>query len=244
MNLAALWHDLECAGYEADLPLWRALAAEAGGSVLDVGAGTGRVTLDLARRGIAVTALDLDPELLAALEHRGRGLPVQTHAADARRFDLDRQVSLVVVPMQTLQLFDGREGRMAFLRCVWAHLHPGGIVAAAVADAMDCFDAEHSEPPPPDARVIAGVRYASQLLTVTEEDGRAALHRRREIVRGDDRQVESNVVRLDRVSADEIAAEAEEVGFQVEPHRQVPESEQYLGSTVVVARKPEISTEG
>ena len=45
MNLEALWHDLECGAYDEDLPLWRALAGEAGGAVLDIGAGTGRVTL-------------------------------------------------------------------------------------------------------------------------------------------------------------------------------------------------------
>ena len=44
------WHDVECGGYDADLPLWRELAARRGGPVLDVGAGTGRVALDLARR--------------------------------------------------------------------------------------------------------------------------------------------------------------------------------------------------
>ena len=36
-----VWHDLECGGYDADLPLWRELAADADGPVLDLGAGTG-----------------------------------------------------------------------------------------------------------------------------------------------------------------------------------------------------------
>ena len=36
-----VWHDVECGGYDADLTLWRELAREAGGPVLDVGAGTG-----------------------------------------------------------------------------------------------------------------------------------------------------------------------------------------------------------
>ena len=49
--MSVIWHDLECGGYREDLPLWRALADRAGGPVLDVGAGTGRVALDLARAG-------------------------------------------------------------------------------------------------------------------------------------------------------------------------------------------------
>ena len=65
-----IWHDVECGGYGADLPLWRRMAREAGGPVLDLGAGTGRVALDLARHGHDVTALDADADLLDELELR------------------------------------------------------------------------------------------------------------------------------------------------------------------------------
>jgi 2-polyprenyl-3-methyl-5-hydroxy-6-metoxy-1,4-benzoquinol methylase len=105
MNLDALWHYLECGRYAEDLPLWRAMAARAGGRVLDVGAGTGRVTLDLAAAGAEVVALDVAPPLLEALEHRSAGLSVETVVADAREFFLGGcRFSLVLVPMQTLQL--------------------------------------------------------------------------------------------------------------------------------------------
>ena len=238
MNLDALWHDLECGDYGEDLPLWRALAAETGGPVLDVGAGTGRVTLDLAADGVSVVALDAEGSLLEALAHRAAGLPVETVVADAREFDLgDRRFSLVLVPMQTLQLFEGRRGRAAFLRCALDHLEPGGLLAAAVADAMECFDEEHSMPPPPATCDVADVRYASRLLAVTNEGACAALHRRREIVGPGERyEAEDVVVRLDRISAQEVAAEATELGFIGEPDRCVPQTEEYLGSTVVVLR--------
>src|SRR3954468_5894946 len=98
MNLDALWHDLECGAYREDLPLWRALAAAADGPVLDVGAGTGRVTLDLAARGAAMVALDTEASLLRALEHRARGLSVETVVADARELALDRRFALVILP--------------------------------------------------------------------------------------------------------------------------------------------------
>src|SRR5262249_37949539 len=65
-----IWHDLECGPYTADLALWRTLADDAQGPILDVGAGSGRVTLDLARHGHTVTALDVDPDLIAALADR------------------------------------------------------------------------------------------------------------------------------------------------------------------------------
>jgi SAM-dependent methyltransferase len=240
VNLDALWHDLECGGYAEDLALWRALAAEAGGPVLDVGAGTGRVTLDLAAHGIAVTALELDAALVAALEHRAAGLPVETVVADARDFALPRRFALVLAPMQTLQLLGGPDGRAAFLRCALRHLEPGGRLVAAVADALDCFDDEHDAPPPPQAREILGVRYASRLLDVAVDDGgRAAIHRERQVIGPGARlAAQQVVVRLDRVSADAVAAEATALGFVAEPHRVIPETDEYLGATAVVLRRP------
>jgi SAM-dependent methyltransferase len=229
-----VWHDLECAGYREDLPLWRRLADEAGGPVLEIGAGTGRVTLDLAARGVAMTALDSEPVLLAALNQRARELPVETVVADAREFALGRRFPLVLVPMQGLQLLGGPRGRAAFLRCALEHLAPGGLLAAALADAVDCFDAEHDLPPRPDACEIDGVRYVSQLLAVTDEGSRAAIHRRREIVeQGERHESEGFVLRLDRVSADEVGAEATELGFLRGPHLSIPQTEEFLGSTVV-----------
>jgi SAM-dependent methyltransferase len=232
-----LWHDLECGGYAEDLSLWRTLAGVTGGPVLDVGAGTGRVTLDLASRGTAVVALDADASLLEALERRAAGLPVETVVADARSFSLARRFPLVLVPMQTLQLLGGSPGRTAFLRRALGHLAPGGMLAAALADAMDCFDDEHELPPPPDACEVDGVCYASRLLAVDDEDGRAALRRRREIMgprgRYESREV---VVRLDRVTPQEVGAEALRVGFMSHHHVTVPETERYLASTVVVLR--------
>src|SRR5690606_23293186 len=103
----------------------------------DVGAGTGRVALDLAARGHDVTAVDAERDLLAALARRAaaRGLAVRTVVCDARELDLgDARFALCIVPMQTIQLLGAREGRAAFLARARAHLRPGGVLAAALAD--------------------------------------------------------------------------------------------------------------
>jgi SAM-dependent methyltransferase len=244
-SLDALWHDLECGSYGEDLALWRTLAGVTGGPVLDVGAGTGRVSLALAAGGVAVVALDTEAALLAVLDRRAAALPVETVVADARDFALDRRFGLIVVPMQTLQLLGGPRGRAAFLRCALDHLRPGGLLAAAVADAADCFDAEHDVPPPPDACEIDGVHYASRLVDVESDADTAAIHRIREVSgpRGH-HEAEEVVVRLDRVAADAIAAEALALGFDGASQLAVRETEEYLGSTVVVLRAPRAETIG
>jgi SAM-dependent methyltransferase len=238
MNLSVVWHDVECGDYAEDMALWRELAAAAGGGpVLDVGAGTGRITLDLAARGIPVVALDADGDLLAALAERAAGLPVETVQADARSFALRRRFGLIIVPMQTLQLLGGAEGRSAFLRCAREHLAPGGLVAAALADALESFDAETDGLPAPDLREVDGVRYASRPLAVVDEGDRAAIHRLRQIAGADGTRSEAHdVIRLDRVTADEVAREAAAVGLVAEPARRIPATDAYVGSTVVVLR--------
>jgi len=106
VNDAVIWHDVENGGYGADLPLWRELARAAAGPILDLGAGTGRVTLDLAAAGHDVTALDTDPVLLVELAGRAqaRGLDVRCITGDARALDQAGRFSLVLAPMQFLQI--------------------------------------------------------------------------------------------------------------------------------------------
>jgi SAM-dependent methyltransferase len=232
-----LWHDLECGGYDLDLPLWRELADREGSPVLDVGAGTGRVALDLARRGHEVVAVDRDPVLLDALADRGAGLAVSAVAADARALHLGRRFPLVIVPMQTLQLLGGREGRGRFLACARAHLAAGGLLAAALADALDAFDAEHDEPPRPDLREVGGTVYASRPVAVRDLGDRAAIERVREIVARDgSRTVSDDVIELDRVDVDELAAEAAAFGLRAEAPRRIPQTLDYVGSTVAMLR--------
>jgi SAM-dependent methyltransferase len=232
-----IWHDLECGGYDLDLPLWRELADREGSPILDVGAGTGRVTLDLARRGHEVVALDLGGELLEALRERATGLAVTTVVADARELALDRRFPLIIVPMQTLQLLDGPDGRARFLTRARDHLTPGGLIAVALADALECFDEEHDQPPPPDMRDIGGVVYASRPVAVRDLGGRAAIDRVRDIVEEDGTHTSfDNVIELDRLEPEELEAEAEAFGLRAEPPRRIPQTLEYVGSTVVMLR--------
>jgi SAM-dependent methyltransferase len=233
---AVVWHDLECGSYHEDLELWRELAAAHDGPILDVGAGTGRVTLDLARHGHQVVALDADAELLAALRERAEGLRVETVAADARGFDLgERRFGLVIVPMQTLQLLDGPDGRAAFLRAAHAHLVPGGLLAAALADPMEGVTDDRTEPPLPDLQEIDGTVYHSQVVALRVWPEATRIERVRQTVdlRGN-RTSEPDLVTLDRVGADQVTEEAEALGFTALPTRHIEMTDDYVGSEVVM----------
>jgi SAM-dependent methyltransferase len=233
-----VWHDVECGFYAEDLPLWRDLATVHGGPVLDVGAGTGRVTLHLAARGFAVVALDRSPDLIAALSERAAGLPVETVVADARDFDLaGRGFGLILVPMQTVQLLGGPDGRAAFLRCARAAIAPGGLLAIAIADALETFDEVHSLPPLPDIREIDGIVYASRPLSVHNEPEGAVIRRLRETVdTAGNISSEEDLIRLDHLAPATLEAEGDAVGFRVERARAIPQTEDYVGSTVVMLR--------
>jgi SAM-dependent methyltransferase len=235
---SVIWHDVECAAYDLDLPLWRVLAKEADGPILDIGAGTGRVAIDLARHGHDVTALDSDPDLLHELAARARkrNLRVPTAAADARSFELGHQYALAIAPMQVVQLLGGERGRRAALACIRRHLRPGGIFAAALADPFEGIpDEGEVVPPMPDIRDVDGWVYSSTPVAVRREHATAAIDRHRQSVSPAGEISEwVATIELDLVSADELEAEAAGHGFRARKRGWIPETVEWTGSTVVV----------
>jgi SAM-dependent methyltransferase len=232
-----VWHDLECGGYGADLPLWRELTADADGAVLDLGAGTGRVALDLARRGCEVVALDRDADLLAALRARARAedLDVATLCADARAFDAGRSFALCLVPMQTIQLLGGSEQRARCLECVRAHLVAGGRFAAALADPLEGFVGDVISLPLPDMGEHDGWVYSSQPVALHREDGATVIERNRQRVAPNGERIEAtDLVRLDDLDAAQLEREAGAHALRVLPRRRVAATEEHVGSEVVV----------
>jgi SAM-dependent methyltransferase len=237
----AAWHDVECASYGADLPVWRELADDRGGPVLDVGAGTGRVALDLAARGHEVVALDADPALveMCSVRARDRGLAVRAHAADARSFDLGALFPLAILPMQVAQLLGGPAGRAAMLATVRAHLEPGGLLAVALADPFGGVPAGEFLPPLPDVLEIDGWVLSSTPVDVRDEPDSVAVDRHRQAVSPQgELSEEVFTLRLDSVSASAFEAEGTDAGFSSVGVRDVAATRDYVGSSVVLLEAP------
>lgn len=236
LDTGVIWHDVECASYSADLPLWEKLAAAGSGAVLDLGCGTGRVALHLARRGHEVIGLDRDATLLAALRERAGGLPVETVHADAREFALERPVALALAPMQTLQLLEGPEDRVACLRRVAAALAPGGRFAAAILEEMPPPD--DSPPPLPDVREVDGWVYSSLAVEAAVGPDEIVIHRLRQTVSPTgELDEEPNRVRIETFSAAQLEQEAVTVGLAPVERRRIEPTDIHVGSTVVVLGK-------
>ncbi len=103
-----------------------------GGPVLEVGCGTGRVLIPLARSGIEIVGLDLSPHMLAVCWQSLAEEPtevqsrVQLVEGDMRNFDLGRKFALVTLPFRPFQHLTTVEDQLACLRTIHRHLAPDG----------------------------------------------------------------------------------------------------------------------
>jgi SAM-dependent methyltransferase len=250
LNEPAIWQDVEFGAYAAALPAWRRLAAQADGAVVELGAGSGRVAMDLADAGFEVVAVERDPGLAAELEQRGDGRDLTVIAADLG--DLDKRweqegrdrVGLVIAPLQVLQLLDGSE-RAAALPVLAGLLAPGGRLAVALVDEVTLAESGDADSgravsqPRPDMREVDDWVFSSEPLWVQVLDDRLRMRRMRQRVspQGDmARRVHDDV--LYRVSPDELEAQAAEAGLAAAGREQVPSSEHEAGSVIVILERP------
>jgi rhodanese-related sulfurtransferase len=117
----------EAAHGEADLieRLARDLAPVA--SVLDAGCGTGRVAIELDRRGLDVVGVDLDDDMLELA--RAKALSMRWLQVDLARMQLDRRFGVVAMPGNVMRFCRDIDRRGVVHSCV-QHLEPGGVLVA------------------------------------------------------------------------------------------------------------------
>lgn len=113
-----------------DVEFYRALAREAGGSVLELGCGSGRVLLPIARDGIVCTGLDSSDAMLEELARKSP--PENLRMVAGAMQDLDfgsERFSLIYAAFRSFQHLLTVEDQLSCLRAVLRHLAPGGLFA-------------------------------------------------------------------------------------------------------------------
>jgi SAM-dependent methyltransferase len=152
--LLSRYYDLENAAFTEDLEFWIELAEEYGGPVLELGCGTGRVLLQIARRGLPITGVDNSPEMLARLEEKLRAAPQFSKGgwpgeaaptlinADIQSFSRNTQYAIAFMPFNTFMHLLTLEAQTAALNNIRKHLQAG---APLVLDVVNPFLAYATE---------------------------------------------------------------------------------------------------
>lgn len=138
--------------FMGDIEWYRQRAIDAGGPVLELGAGTGRVSIPIAQAGVQITALELHAPMLEQLEKKAATLAADVRAritsvvGDMRSFALDTQFALVIIPFHSFLHNVTRADQRACLECVVKHLRPGGRLAFNIAYPSLAYMARHAGP--------------------------------------------------------------------------------------------------
>jgi len=115
-------------GLREDEPFYLASTAQIKQPVLELMAGTGRLTIPMAKQGVNITGLDLSKEMLAKAETNAKqaGVNIPFIHGDATNFQLNKKFGLIIIPASALLLLDSKESIEKCLKCAKDHLLPGG----------------------------------------------------------------------------------------------------------------------
>lgn len=117
-------------------------AHASGGPVLEIACGTGRISWPIARAGVPVVGLDLAQAMLEQAERKGEreATEVRKNArfvrGDMTHFDLGEQFALAIIPFRAFLMLLTSDQQRSALRCIHAHLRPGGKLIIDVFDPL------------------------------------------------------------------------------------------------------------
>ncbi|MGD2173942.1 MAG: class I SAM-dependent methyltransferase, partial [Candidatus Brocadiaceae bacterium] len=133
------FYDWAAAAHEEHVPFYARLAQQNDGPVMEVGCGTGRLSVALGREGFRVVGFDPSREALAIARRRleEEPEPVQRRVSflegDIERFDLGEQFALALLAHSAVFRLSGRHSLLQCFRVLYEHTRPGGT---AVVDAV------------------------------------------------------------------------------------------------------------
>jgi len=113
------------------------LVALAGdGRALELGIGTGRIALPLARRGVPVHGIDLSKPMVDQLRAKPGAAAIDVTIGDFSTSRVDSEFSLAYLVFNTIENLTSQEAQVACFRNAAAHLEPGGhfVIECAIPD--------------------------------------------------------------------------------------------------------------
>ena len=123
-------YDRWCAGVDHDIPFYVLICEGATGPIVELGAGSGRISVELARHGHRVIALDASPAMLAQAERRAQRLGVgdllETVVGDLRSPPPLPATDRVIAPFRTFMHLAGDAERVQALSAAAGLLSDGG----------------------------------------------------------------------------------------------------------------------
>jgi len=143
-----------------DIAFYRAKAKEFSGPVLELGCGTGRVTIPLAEDGNEIWGLDLSETMLAQFRGKLAPLPAsiaaRTHIVHGNmaNFDLGRKFDLIIAPFRAFQALAEKSDQKQCLKCIKAHLSGNGRFVMHVFKPRMIFDESWVQPEAFDWEVV------------------------------------------------------------------------------------------
>jgi SAM-dependent methyltransferase len=131
-DFGLLYDAVPAYGARTDAAFYAEEAAAAKGPILELGCGTGRVLLPIARAGGTITGIDSSSEMIVQLCAKVADEPDDVRArvtvkqASARHYDLKQQFGLIIAPFRVFQHMLTVDDQLAMLETVAHHLAPGG----------------------------------------------------------------------------------------------------------------------
>jgi SAM-dependent methyltransferase len=134
-----------------DVAFYRDAARDFGDPILELGCGTGRITMELAEEGKRITGLDISERMLERAAKKRSALfteereRVHLVQGDMAHFDLGEKFRLVLIPFRPFQHLLQVQQQLDCLDCVKKHLAPGGrlILDVFQTDAERMHDPVH-----------------------------------------------------------------------------------------------------
>jgi SAM-dependent methyltransferase len=122
-----------------DIPFFVEQARKYGSPVLELGAGTGRITIPIAEAGIKIVGLDLSFSMLTHAKRKAdiKGVYINWIHGDCRNFSLGVKFNLIIFPFNALTHIHGTESIEGLLSCVKEHLTDDGSFI------IDVFNPRH-----------------------------------------------------------------------------------------------------